>query len=189
MICGQCKIKNRGQTEKNEFYRCLYCNINLCILCKSNHNSEHYIIKYDSKNYICPKHFDTFIKYCEQCHINICFSCDDEHDSHKSLSLMEIKPDIKKAKERVEDLKKEIGKLVNLRTIIGNSNELTYIIQTMNIYCEINCDILKNYDAKYRNYQLFLNIKEIYDNNEIFEALKKINKYKNTEDIITYISN
>ena len=75
---------------------------------------------------------------------------------------MEIKPDIKKAKERLEDLKKEIGKLINLNTIIRNSNELAYIIQIMNIYYEINNDILKNYEAKYRNYQLFQNIKEVY---------------------------
>ena len=189
ILCGQCKKKNKGQTQRNEFYRCLYCNINLCILCKSNHNLEHGIIKYDSKNFICPKHSDTFIKYCEQCHINICFSCDDDHYGHRRLSLMEIKPDIKKAKERLEDLKKEIGKLINLNTIIRNSNELAYIIQIMNIYYEINNDILKNYEAKYRNYQLFQNIKEVYNNNEIFEALKKINNYTNIEDIIAYILN
>ena len=59
----------------------------------------------------------------------------------------------------------------------------------MNIYYEINNDILKHYDAKFRNYQLFLNIKEIYDNNEIFEALKEINKFRNIVDIIAYISN
>ena len=100
---------------------------------------------------------------------------------------MEIKPDIKKAKERVEDLKKEIEKLTSLSTIISNSDELSYIIQIMNIYYEINNDILKNYDAKNRNYQLFLNIKEIYNNDGIFEALKEINEYRNKEDIFSYI--
>ena len=74
ILCDQCKIKSKGYSENNEFYICLTCNQNLCILCKTRHNSDHNIIKDDLKNYVCPKHNDTFIKYCEDCHLNICFS-------------------------------------------------------------------------------------------------------------------
>ena len=67
IMCGQCKIKNKGNTTNNEFYKCLSCKIDLCVLCKTNHNSSHNIIKYEQKNYICPKHNDTYIKYYEDC--------------------------------------------------------------------------------------------------------------------------
>ena len=159
IICGKCKIRNKGHSENNDFYRCLTCKLNLCLLCRSNHNSDHYIIKYDLKNYICPKHYDTFIKYCKECHCNICFSCDDEHDEHETISLMEIKPDIKKAKERLANMKKEIEILSNLRNNFGNLEQLVYVIKVMNIYYEINNDILKNYEVKNRNYQTFENVK------------------------------
>ena len=76
IICGQCKIKNKGDTTNHEFYKCLTCKIDLCLLCKSNHDTNHNIIKYDQKNYICPKHNDYYIKYCEDCSINICFACE-----------------------------------------------------------------------------------------------------------------
>ena len=40
IICGKCKIKNKSNTYNNEFYRCNICKINLCPLCKSNHNHK-----------------------------------------------------------------------------------------------------------------------------------------------------
>ena len=56
IICDKCQIKNKGNYPNNEFYKCLTCNQNLCLLCKPNHISAHNIIKYDNKNYICHKH-------------------------------------------------------------------------------------------------------------------------------------
>ena len=55
IICNKCN-KNKTQTYKNQFYKCGNCNINLCPLCKANHNNKHIIIDYDSKNYLCNKH-------------------------------------------------------------------------------------------------------------------------------------
>ena len=75
IICEQCKLKNKRNTINNDFYRCLTCKKNICIICKSQHDMNHNIIKYAQINYICPKHNDTYIKYCKQCNINICFSC------------------------------------------------------------------------------------------------------------------
>ena len=43
IICDICKVKNKSQTYNNEFYRCNICKINICPLCKSNHNNK---IKY-----------------------------------------------------------------------------------------------------------------------------------------------
>ena len=180
IICGQCKIKNKGYSENYEFYLCLTCKQNLCVLCKPRHNSRHNIIRYDLKNYICPKHNDTFIKYCEDCHLNICFSCDDDHTEHNTISLMEIKPDIKKIKEKLDDTKKEIKKIIELKKTINNYFD--EVIKVMTTYYDINADILKNYETKNRNYQTLQNLKEINNNNEILDNLKNINDKNNIKD-------
>ena len=53
IICNKCKINNKSNIYNNKFYRYNTCKINICPLCKSNHNSNHYIINNDNKNYIC----------------------------------------------------------------------------------------------------------------------------------------
>ena len=50
--CEKCGIKNKANCPKNEFYKCLTCNNNLCLLCKPIHQSNHYIINYYQKNYL-----------------------------------------------------------------------------------------------------------------------------------------
>ena len=55
IICEKCKVKDKGNSPNNEFYKCLTCNKNLCLLCKSVHQSEHNIINYDHINYIYVK--------------------------------------------------------------------------------------------------------------------------------------
>ena len=72
IICDICKQNNKSNTYKNEFYKCLTCNINICPLCKSSHDKKHNIIKYENKDYICQKHNDIYVKYCYKCRcINI----------------------------------------------------------------------------------------------------------------------
>ena len=51
--------------------------------------------------------------------------------------------------------------------------------EAMNIFYEINNDILNNYEMKNRNYQILENIKLI-TNNEIFTRLKKWIKWRIT---------
>ena len=187
IVCGQCKVKNKGNSQNHEFFKCLTCKINLCILCKSRHESEHNIIKYDLKNFICPKHNDTFFNYCKNCHCNICFSCDDEHTGHDIINLMGIKPDIKRTKEKLLEMKKEIDILINLKKTLNQSKELIEVINIVNIYYNINNDILANYEVKNRNYQMLQNLKEINNNNEILDALKKINSSINIKDIMSNI--
>jgi len=53
--CDKCEI-NKSQTFNNMFYKCNDCKINLCPLCKSNHNNSHIVIKYDDKYYLCDIH-------------------------------------------------------------------------------------------------------------------------------------
>jgi len=61
-ICNKCYKNN---INKEEFYVCSDCNINLCPLCKYEHDKNHNIINYNDKYYICKKHNDSYIKYCK----------------------------------------------------------------------------------------------------------------------------
>ena len=110
IICNKCPYKNKGNSD--EFYKCLTCNINLCILCRTNHNNTHNIIKYDDKNYICEIHNENIIKYCIDCNKNICFSCE-EHENHKTIYLGDIKPNIDEKKRILNDMKKHID-IINI---------------------------------------------------------------------------
>ena len=172
IICEKCKIKNKANCPNNEFYKCLTCNINLCLLCKHNHQSNHNIINYEEKNYICNKHHEHFIKYCHECRKNLCYICDDEHENHYKVIFSEIKPNINELNNYLIDLKKEIDLFNNyIKKIITNLND---IISRMNIYYEINNNIIKNYEMKNRNYQILQNIKEIDNNREIYKTLNII---------------
>ena len=73
-------------------------------------------------------------------------------------------------KNQLLELKKEIEILVDgIQLTIMKLNEFK---EAMNIFYEINNDILNNYEMKNRNYQILENIKLI-TNNEIFTRLKK----------------
>ena len=177
IICDKCKIKNKGNCPNNEFYKCLTCKQNLCLLCKQNHQSNHNIINYDEINYICQKHNETFIKYCTQCNMNICYSCDETHEEdHNIIPLKDLKPNLDEANNNLLKIKQEIELFNdNIKEIIKQLNDL---IDNMNIYYEINNNILNNYEKQNRNYQKLKNIKEININNETFEQLKNINRIK-----------
>ena len=90
------------------------CNKNICLLCKENHNKEHKIIDYDNKNYLCNKHNEQYILYCENCKENLCMECDNEHDNnHKIISFRKIKPNLDIIKNKIEELKDIIDKFNN----------------------------------------------------------------------------
>ena len=91
--CNFCQ-ENMGNTFENKFYICLPCNKNLCPLCKSKHDKSHNIIDYENKNYICNKHNEYYIKYCNDCKKNICLLCENEHENHKSISYGTMIPNI-----------------------------------------------------------------------------------------------
>ena len=174
IVCGQCNMKNKGNSLNNEFFKCLKCNTNLCLLCKSNHDMNHNIIRYDQKNYICQKHNENYIKYCSECNLNICYSCDEEHEGHKTIFLGDIKPNIIETNNQLLEMKKIIDDFNNkIKAIIVKLNEL---VDDVNILYEINNTILNNYEKQNRNYQILQNVKGISTNNGIFEELKKLNK-------------
>ena len=149
IICEKCKIKNKANCPNNEFYKCLTCNINLCLLCKSNHQSNHNIINYEQKNYICNKHHEHFIKYCEDCHENLCYNCEGEHKNHKKLLLSDLTTSINEITNYLQEMKKEIDIFNNY--IKGLINQLNDLIEAVNVYYEMHNNIIKNYELKNRN--------------------------------------
>ena len=174
--CNKCNIKNKGNTFNNEFYKCLNCNINICPLCKSNHNNEHNIIKYDDKNILCNQHGVSFYGYCNKCKKNICSNCEEEHDNHDIITYGKIIKDKNKILDNNTLLRNDINIFNNIiKDII---NKLNIVIKNFEIYLNINKNIIDNINNKNRNYELLFNIMNI-NNNNIHNDIKKIINEKN----------
>jgi len=171
ITCNKCNIKNKGNTYNNEFYKCLNCDINICPLCKSTHNNEHNIIKYDDKDILCNKHGFTFFGCCNKCKKNICSNCEEEHENHDIITYGKIIKDKNKILEYNDLLIKDINIFNNIiKDII---NKLNIIIKNFEIYLKINKNIFDNINNKNRNYELLVNIINLNDNN-IHNDIKKI---------------
>ena len=169
--CNKCN-RNRSEIYNNELFICLKCNINLCPLCKSQHDNSHDIIDYEDKNYICNKHNENFVKYC--CNNNICLECEKEHKDHKNIYFGDILPNIydNNIKEYIDKLNNEI------KLIIEKLNSLK---KDMEKYYNIYNDIIFNYFSKRKNYEMLQNINEFINFNDII--IKDINEIINEKDI------
>lgn len=158
--CDACSNdKNKGNSYKNEFYKCFTCNMNLCLLCKTNHNQSHMINNYDLKNFICRKHNDKYIKFCKKCNLNICMFCQSEHKQHSIVDF----GDIIQNNNKLEQIKININKINNfienqIRIYINvkkNLEQIYLICEKMNNY------YIKYNDNIYYNYQTLNNLNEI----------------------------
>ena len=172
--CDICKDKNKSNTYNNDFYICYECKMNLCPLCKSIHDKTHTIINYDNKDYICNKHNETLVQYCNNCNIDICLSCYNEHKNHEIISYQNKLIDIIDIRNKMNKFEDVINKLkINLEGII---NKLKNIIENMNIIYNINNNILSNYEkTKKRNYKTLSNLNYMNEHikNEIFNIRNK----------------
>jgi len=208
IICNECNKINKSDAYNKEFFRCNKCNMNLCPLCKSNHNSSHNIINYDKKYYICPEHNCFYIKYCNQCRKNICMLCEKSHKNHDIIYLGDILPDKENSINILNELKKYIEKFnIEISNII---NKLNQVRENLRTYYNIAYDIINNYEIQSINYHLLQNlnelnnfnkiilkdIKEIINNNNIFDkAYNMINIYDKMNNInkkkndVLYIEN
>ena len=190
ILCEICQVKNKGKTYNNMFYRCNTCKINICPLCKSNHNKTHNIIDYDNKNYICERHNEIYSLYCNNCAVNLCMYCENEHIYHNISSFGKIMPNfemlsifMKKFKEIIDKYKNDIKKIINM---------LNKTVENIDIYYNILNEIINNYDLKKNNYQILYNLESIYhiyhidffDNlNDIINDKNFKNKFKKIYDI------
>ena len=147
------------------------CKINICPLCKLNHDKEHKIINYDNKDNICITHFENYIKYCYKCKMNLCIKCEKNHIKHNCISFGEILPEDNindELKEYIDKLKEEINKIIE---------KLNNVVYNIELYYNIINNINKN---KYRNYHILKNINEfIKYNNLIINDIKEINNDDN----------
>ena len=180
--CNDCN-NNKYKSYNKQFYICLSCKHNLCPLCKSTHNSSHFIIDYDKKNYICNIHNDNYISYCENFHSNLCMLCDNEHNkSHNLIYYSNIIEDKNKLLEEMNKFKIKIDKLNNkINEIIEILNNIK---ENINLYYEINNTLLKNYEIQNKNYEILKNLKEIRNNimiNDIEELINENDIIKNFE--------
>ena len=177
IICKKCNENNMYTSFDKVFYKCIECNIDLCPLCKLNHNKNHNIINYKQYNYICGKHDREYINYCKKCKINICMLCNKEHKNHDIIFIGDIILNKNELENKINDLKEYIDKFNN------NINEIMEIIgevkRNINKYYEILIDIINNYNIKNINYETLFNLREIYNNNDIINDINRINNIKN----------
>ena len=184
IICGKCKDANKGNTYKNDFFICNTCHLNLCPLCKINHDKTHETIKYDNKYYICGLHNEVYSLYCKTCKKNICTLCEQDHEDHDIIRLgkliikkNDLENKLKEFKISLDKFREDIKKIIN-------------IFQKVLDYCEsfykINKEIINNFDMKKRNYYILNNLKEFY-NDDISKKLKDINGLDNYGQKITQI--
>ena len=165
IICENCKEINKDIAYNHIFYKCLKCNQNLCPLCKSNHAKEHDIIDYDQKNYICSTHNEKFNSYCMKCKDNLCMYCESEHLDIENLKYYrDVLPKIDLMKTQMNELRINIDKY---KEIFNELKKKIFdkIIENMEIYYNINDNLIKYYEKRIRNYQHLMNINEIINNN------------------------
>jgi len=177
IICGKCNKNNMHNSYNKNFYKCNECNMNLCLICKSNHNKNHSIINYKKINYICGKHNREYINYCKKCKINICMLCNNEHKNHDIIFIGDIIINKNEIENKTKEIKEKIDKFNNnIKEII---NVIDEVQRNINKYYKIIIDIINNYDIKKINYEILFNLKEIYNNNNIIKDLNEINNNEN----------
>ena len=191
ITCDSCKYKNMGNTYNNNFYICLNCKFNLCVLCKEKHNQKHNkkhnIINYDQKNYICPKHYDFYFKYCKNCRLNLCIMCKHEHSHHIIEPFENIISNTDNKRDELDKLKKEIDIFnKNVKKIIKGLNQL---IDNLETYYKIFDNIFNNFEIQNKNYQVLLNINQINENSNIYKEIHDININNNNNEKIKNIFN
>ena len=173
---------NKFKSYNKQFYRCLTCKNNLCLLCKSTHDQSHYIIDYDKINYFCDIHNDLFTSYCKNCKKNLCMLCENEHNkdnnNHNIIDYKrlienknELNNEMNKFKKKIDKFNDDIKKIIEL---------LSDVVKKMNIYYEINNNLVNNYEPQNKNFEILQNIKEIKNN----ILMKDIDEIINEKNII-----
>ena len=192
IICGNCKVIRKSTTDKNKFFYCFDCKINLCPLCKSKHQIEHYMIDDDTKNYFCS-HKSYFVKFCKTCKKNICIDCEFDHENHETVYYGSIKPENEEVKLKLIEEKKLIDSFKDINFNFQNNSNINNILKELKDNFEICYNIKKrvtdNYCSHHRHYQALMNLKEMNKNNTMINDLKAIVNQKFTKDKYNNILN
>ena len=169
--CSKCK-ETKNNTFNNEFYKCSEYNINLCPLCKENH--EHKVINYDQINNKCIYHSQQYEKYCNTCKENVCPACESENHIYHDISINLSEQEI--LYKNLENLKDYIDNInLNIFIIIERLNNIK---ENLEKYYKFEKDMINNY----KNIDIF-NINQIINNNDIIKDISKRNDGKTISQI------
>ena len=183
IICDFCKEKNKS--NEDEFFNCFLCHKNICSICKKSHDKTHKIVDYEKRNYICDKHYDTFVKYCNQCKQNICMECEIDHKNHNCTYLGDLIPNKGNLLKEIEKFRKKIDEFnKNIKDIINILNNVT---ENIELYYNLCNDIFNNFKIQNKNYYNLQNINEF--SNYINVIINNINKINNENNLNNKINN
>ena len=183
--CKECS-RTKGMLFYSDFYRCLTCKINICSLCKNNHDKNHKIIDYDEKDYFCIEHKERYEYYCSRCKKNICLKCESNHKSH---NIIKFNPDpyLNKEIKEINELGNDIENLSI--TINGIINKFHDIVCKIKFYKDIALNICYKYKECNLNYQILQNIKKVLNfknciSNDISTIIKEKDLKKKVENVM-----
>jgi len=188
IICENCRTVNKSTSFNKVFFICLFCKKNLCPLCKTSHDKNHYIIKYEEKDSLCFEHRDNYNLYCKTCNKNLCISCENDHPGHEIISLGRLIPKEQNLNKKINDLKdsifkfkEEINNIINILNKVKDNIDKCY---------KISKDIMKSFNIRIKNYEMLLNINEISNfDDTIMKNIDKIIKEQKVYYKIMYIFN
>ena len=173
-ICDRCK---ENKTNFPRFYICNTCKLNICPLCKINHNTTHNIINYNQINFQCDIHDELYSSYCKTCNKNLCTICEQDHNEHDTIRLGKLLKKKNDLENKIEEFKisfvkfkEDTERIINILQKVLNNFEIIY---------KINEEIINNFDIKNRNYHYLINLKEIYKNDFIKKNIDIINSFRN----------
>ena len=140
--CNICNEKDKSSIYNNIMYKCISCNKKICPICNINHNKALLKIDYDNLNYICNKHNEIYIKYCNECKKDICMKCNKEHKNHEKINQDDILPyeyDENNFNKYIDKLKNEINEIII---------KLNEIMENIELYKNKSNDIIKQNKKK-----------------------------------------
>ena len=107
----------------------------------------------------------------------MCILCESDHRNHTKIFFSDIQSNKQDLLKDKKELRNAIDKLKN--NIDGIKNILNKILINIEIYYNINKDLINNYDSKKKNYYILKNINKIKEGNKnIIEDLNNINNEK-----------
>ena len=183
--CENCYCFNKAQCGE-KFYKCLTCDKNLCDHCIKQHENNHMIIIYDKLNYLCHKHKNPYLKYCNECKINLCKECEKEHINHNNIDFNDIIQNKDNLLKKIDYFSKNIDNLdSNVQKIV---EKIYNVIDILHKYNVMSKKIVTKFISENCNYYTFKNINEIINYiNIINDDISKIIDEKNLSKKLSYI--
>ena len=176
IICGNCKEKNKEETYNHDFYVCKTCNLDLCPLCKMQHNKKHIVYNYENKDFICDEHDMKYVSYCKKCKKNLCPICEEAHKKHEFIKFgnlfinnQDLQNKLNYFKNSIDKFKKDIKVIIYIMSkVIENCEKFFQIYDKINHVFNINKI----------NYYILKMLNEFY-NDAISDNINNIVKFKN----------